>query len=150
LEDFRKQMRRLKKMGSIEGLLKMIPGMGKMQDKLKDIKVPEKEMVKVEAIINSMTPAERRNPKVFNASRKKRIAAGSGTTVQDVNQLLGNFEQMQKMMQKMMGKGGGKTPSMPGIPGMPGLPGAAGQSQSPSRSRSKTKRKKIKRRKKKK
>lgn len=150
LEDFRKQMRRLKKMGSIEGLLKMIPGMGKMQDKLKDIKVPEKEMVKVEAIINSMTPAERRNPKVFNASRKKRIAAGSGTTVQDVNQLLGNFEQMQKMMQKMMGKGGGKMPSMPGMPGMPGLPGAAGQSQNPSKSRSKTKRKKIKRRKKKK
>ncbi len=152
LEDFRKQMRRLKKLGSIEGLLKMIPGMGKMQDKLKDVKVPEKEMVRLEAIINSMTPAERRNPKVFNASRKKRIAAGSGTTVQDVNQLLNNFEQMQKMMQKMVGKGGGKMPSMPGmqgLPGMPGLSGGTGGAQPSSRTRAKAKRKKVKRRKKK-
>ncbi len=150
LDDFRKQMRRLKKLGSIEGLLKMIPGMGKMQEKLKNVKVPEKEMVRLEAIINSMTPGERRNPKIFNASRKKRVAAGSGTTVQDVNQLLNNFEQMQKMMQKMVGKEGGKMPSMPGIPGMTGNSGGSGISRQSSKSRAKTKRKKVKQKKKKK
>ncbi|WP_028573814.1 signal recognition particle protein [Desulfonatronovibrio hydrogenovorans] len=146
LEDFRKQMRRLKKLGSIEGLLKMIPGMGKVKEKLKDVKVPEKEMVRLEAIINSMTPEERRSPKIFNASRKKRIAAGSGTTVQDVNQLLNNFEQMQRMMQKMVGgKGGGKQGA-----GMPGLPGMSGAVPAQARAKAKAKRKKLKRRKKKK
>ncbi len=152
LDDFRKQMRRLKKMGSIEGLLKMIPGMGRIQDKLKDVKVPEKEMVRLEAIINSMTPLERRSPKLLNASRKKRIARGSGTTVQDVNQLLNNFEQMQKMMQKMAGKGGSKMPSIPGIPGMPGMPAGSGDPRPSSRSRAKAKarKKKVKQRKKKK
>ncbi len=144
LEDFRKHMRRIKKLGSIEGLLKMIPGMGKMQDKLKDMKVPEKELVRVEAIINSMTPSERRNPKIFNASRKKRIAAGSGTSVQDVNKLLSNFEQMQKMMQKMMSKGGGNMPSMPGIPGMPAGTGPSGTS---AKARAKARKKKLKRKK---
>ncbi len=144
LEDFRKQMHRIKKLGSIEGLLKMIPGMGKMQDKLKNMKVPEKELVKVEAIINSMTPAERRNPKIFNASRKKRIAAGSGTSVQDINKLLSNFEQMQKMMQKMMSKGGGNIPSMPSIPGMPA---GAGHSGTSSKARAKARKKKLKRKK---
>ncbi|MFW5730149.1 MAG: signal recognition particle protein [Desulfonatronovibrionaceae bacterium] len=151
LDDFRKQMRRLKKMGSIEGLLKMIPGMGKIKDKLKEVKVPEKEMVRLEAIINSMTPAERKNPKIFNASRKKRIAAGSGTSVQDVNQLLTNFEQMQKMMQKMTGKGKGQ--GMPGMPGMPGIGdqmGGPGSSRSATKSRPKPRRKKVKHKKKKK
>ncbi|MDQ7032198.1 MAG: signal recognition particle protein [Desulfonauticus sp.] len=109
LEDFRNQMRRIKKLGSIEGLLKLIPGMGKLRDQLKNVKIPEKEMAKLEAIINSMTLEERRNPKIINASRKERIAKGSGTTVQDVNILLKNFEQMRKMMQQMMGQmGGGK------------------------------------------
>jgi signal recognition particle subunit SRP54 len=150
LEDFRKQMRRIKKLGSIEGLLKMIPGMGKIKDKLKDVKVPEKEMMRLEAIINSMTPAERRNPKIFNASRKKRIAAGSGTTVQDVNQLLNNFEQMQKMMQKMVGKDGSKMPSMAGIPGMSGIPGGSTASSQPSKNKTRTRKKRVKRRKKKK
>ncbi|WP_045211944.1 signal recognition particle protein [Desulfonatronovibrio magnus] len=154
LDDFRKQMRRLKKMGSIEGLLKMIPGMGKIKDKIKDLKVPEKEMVRLEAIINSMTPAERKNPKLFNASRKKRIAAGSGTTVQDVNQLLKNFEQMQKMMQKMVKQGGGGSaaPSMPGMPGMPSMPGLTGTGggKSATKPKPKPRRKKVKRNKKKK
>jgi len=136
LEDFRKQMGRLKKMGSIEGLLKMIPGMGKIRDKLKDVQVPEKEMVKLDAIINSMTPHERRNTKIFNASRKQRIARGSGTTVQDVNQLLTNFEQMQKMMKKMVGKDGQPSLDMSGNP----LPGV---------SRPKARRKKARRKKKK-
>ncbi|MDK2921076.1 MAG: signal recognition particle subunit [Desulfonauticus sp.] len=107
LEDFRTQMRRIRKLGSIEGLLKLIPGMGKLRDQLKNVKIPEKEMVKIEAIINSMTQEERRNPKIINASRKERIAKGSGTTVQDVNALLKNFEQMRKMMQQMMGQMGG-------------------------------------------
>ena len=136
LDDFSKQMGRLKKMGSIEGLLKMIPGMGKMRDKLKDVQVPEKEMVKIDAIISSMTPYERRNPKVFNASRKQRIARGSGTTVQDVNQLLTNFEQMQKMMKKMMNKDG-----QPSLDMSKGLPGTTGRIRS---KRKKTKRKKRK------
>ncbi len=136
LDDFRKQMGRLKKMGSIEGLMKMIPGMGKMRDKLKDVQVPEKEMVKIDAIISSMTPYERRNPKIFNASRKQRIARGSGTTVQDVNQLLTNFEQMQKMMKKMMNKEG-----QPSLDMSKGLPVTTGKIRS---KRKKTKRKKRK------
>ena len=137
LDDFRKQMGRLKKMGSIEGLLKMIPGMGKMRDKLKNVQMPEKEMGKMDAMINSMTRQERSNPKIFNASRKQRVARGSGTTVQDVNQLLTNFDQMQKMMKKMVGKDGQPQLDM-NSQGMP-VPG-----------RTKTKRKKVKRRKKKK
>jgi len=108
LEDFRTQMRRIRKLGSIEGLLKLIPGMGRLRDQLKNVKIPEKQMVKIEAIINSMTKEERKNPKIINASRKERIAKGSGTTVQDVNNLLTNFEQMRKMMQQMMGQMGGR------------------------------------------
>lgn len=127
-EDFRTQMRRLKKLGSMEGLLKLIPGMRGLKEKLGDMNVPEKEMGRVEAIINSMTMEERRNPSVINVSRKERIAKGSGVTVNDVNQLVKNFEQMRKMMKKMMGGGTkGKKPRMPRMPkGMPGLPGMSG------------------------
>lgn len=129
-EDFRTQMRRLKKLGSIEGVLKLIPGMGKLRDKLGEMSVPDKEMGRLEAIINSMTMAERRNPDIINPSRKERIARGSGMDVADVNQLVKNFDNMRKMMKRMMGgKGGkGKLPAgMPGgMPGMPGMPGAAG------------------------
>jgi signal recognition particle subunit SRP54 len=106
LEDFRSQMRKLKKLGSIEGLLKLIPGMGDVRKQLKDVKMPEKELGRVEAIISSMTAEERKNPGLINGSRRKRIAAGSGTKVQDVNQLLSNFTQMKKMMQHVMQKGG--------------------------------------------
>ena len=109
LEDFRTQMRRLKKLGSLEGLIKMIPGMGKMKDQLKNVKMPEKELNRVEAIINSMTMQERQEPKLINAGRKQRISAGSGTTVQEVNQLLKNFEQMQKMMKGMVAQQSGGT-----------------------------------------
>jgi signal recognition particle subunit SRP54 len=109
LEDFRTQMRRLKKLGSLEGLMKMVPGMGKMKDQLKNVKMPEKELARVEAIINSMTKQERREPKLINAGRKQRISAGSGTTVQEVNQLLKNFEQMQKMMKGMVAQQSGGT-----------------------------------------
>jgi signal recognition particle subunit SRP54 len=117
LEDFRKQMRRLKKLGSLEGILKMIPGMGQFKEQMNNIKMPEKELDRVEAIINSMTPQERGNPGIINPSRRARVAKGSGTTVPEVNQLLKNFGQMQKMLKKM-GKGG----SMPAMPSGMGLP----------------------------
>lgn len=130
-EDFRTQMRRMKKLGSIEGLLKLIPGMGGMSKQLSEMKGKDKEMAKVEAIINSMTQKERLAPKIINPSRKQRIARGSGVTVAEVNQLLKQFEQMRSMMQRLTG-GGGKMPKgmpgmggrMPRIPaGMPGMDG---------------------------
>ncbi|MEL7640723.1 MAG: signal recognition particle protein [Solidesulfovibrio sp.] len=121
LDDFRTQMRRIKKLGSIEGLLKMIPGMSQIRKQLGEVQMPEKEMARVEAIINSMTKAERATPKIINVSRKERIARGSGTTVVEVGQLLKNFSQMQKMMQRMMGGKG--MPSMPKVPPGMKLPG---------------------------
>ena len=140
-EDFRVQMRRMKKLGSLEGILKLIPGMGALRQKLGNAEVPEEEMKRTEAIINSMTKAERRNPKIINAGRRQRIAKGSGTSVAQVNQLLKQFESMRDMMRKMTG-GGGKMPKglgnmrLPGyppgaalggaFPGMPGMPDASG------------------------
>jgi signal recognition particle subunit SRP54 len=121
LEDFRTQMRRIKKLGSLDGIMKLIPGMGQIRKQMQDVQMPEKELSKVEAMINSMTPAERHSPKIINPSRRQRIAKGSGVTVTEVNQLLKNFEQMQKMMKKMMG---GKMPAMPQGARMPGMPGA--------------------------
>ena len=123
LEDFRTQMRRIKKLGSLEGILKLIPGMGQIRKQLEDVRMPDKELGKVEAMISSMTMAERRDPKIINPSRKQRIAKGSGTTVTEVNQLLRNFEQMQKMMKKIAG---GKMPSMPQGGRMPGMPPGMG------------------------
>ncbi|MDR0466304.1 MAG: signal recognition particle protein [Deltaproteobacteria bacterium] len=124
LEDFRVQMRRVKQMGSLESILKMIPGMGALRDKLAQATPPEKELERTEAIINSMTMQERNNPDILNGRRRARIAKGSGTTVQDVNKLLNGFEQMRRMMKGMMdGKapGSGRMPrAMPGM-GMPGL-----------------------------
>ncbi|MBM4459938.1 MAG: signal recognition particle protein [Chloroflexi bacterium] len=104
LEDFLKQLQQLKKMGPLTQLLEMIPGMGRMT---KDIapEVTDKQMRRIEAIINSMTPSERRDPRVLNGSRKRRVARGSGATVQEVNELLGQFRQMQRLM-KQMGSGG--------------------------------------------
>ena len=96
LDDFLDQMQSMKKMGGIKSMLSMLPGMSG-----KDIDVDENAMKKPEAIIRSMTPKERRNPKLLNASRRKRIAAGSGTTVQDVNQLIRQFENAKDMMKKM-------------------------------------------------
>lgn len=97
LEDFLSQMQQIKKMGPISQLLGMIPGMGAQ---LKDIQIDDKQVARVEAIILSMTPKEREKPEIVNASRKKRIAAGSGMQVQDVNRLLKQFEEMKKMMKK--------------------------------------------------
>ena len=104
LEDFRDQMRQIRKMGSLTDILGMIPGMGKVKQ-MKNLQVDEKELVHIEAIINSMTPQERRQHSIINGSRRKRIAAGSGTRVQDVNRLIKNYTQVMKMMKKI-NKGG--------------------------------------------
>lgn len=102
LEDFLVQMNQLKKMGPMSQLVGMLPGMGNM----KDVEIDDSRMGRIEAIILSMTPGERRNPSIINGSRKVRIANGCGMKVQDVNQLLRQFEQMQKMVKKMMGNKG--------------------------------------------
>lgn len=107
LEDFRNQLRQIKKLGSIEQILGMLPGMGMMKE-LKKMKVDEKEFVRMEAIINSMTMGERRNADIINASRRRRIANGSGTSVQDVNRVLKSYDESRKMMRQMMGAGGTK------------------------------------------
>ena len=99
LEDFREQLQQIKKMGSIEQILSMIPGMGRLKLP-KDLQGSEKEMVKIEAIINSMTQEERKRPEILNGSRRLRIAKGSGTTVQDVNQLLKQYLQTKKMLRQ--------------------------------------------------
>lgn len=99
LEDFLSTMKQIKKMGPLENLLKLIPGASKMG--LNHIQIDPKQMARVEAIVLSMTPAERRNPAIIKASRKTRIASGSGTSVQEVNRLLQQFDQMKKMMKQM-------------------------------------------------
>ncbi|GAB6036427.1 signal recognition particle protein [Fundidesulfovibrio butyratiphilus] len=152
LDDFRTQMKRVKKLGSLESILKLIPGMGKLTKQLGEIQMPDKEMARLEAIIGSMTVKERKDPKIINPSRKERIAKGSGTSVGDVTSLLKNFEQMRLMMQRMMG--GGKMPAMPGGrmpmglggPNMAGMAGALAGAGRPSP----TKKKKDKREKRKK
>lgn len=117
LADFLTQLQQMKKMGPIGDILGMMPGMNKKA--LKDVKVDDREFIRLEAIIQSMTPGERRDPSIMNASRKKRVAAGCGSTVQNVNKLLKQFEQTKKMMkqfsgmEKKMKKGGGmKLPFM--------------------------------------
>jgi signal recognition particle subunit SRP54 len=104
LEDFRDQMVQIRKMGSLSDIMKMIPGMGKMKQ-LKNLDVDETEFVRIEAIINSMTPRERQQHTIINGSRRRRIAKGSGTRVQDVNRLIKNYAQMLKMLKKI-NKGG--------------------------------------------
>ncbi|NOQ52956.1 MAG: signal recognition particle protein [Desulfuromonadaceae bacterium] len=105
LEAFLEQMQMVKKMGSIDSLLKMIPGAGKAMKQAKGMQLPEEELKKIEAIIRSMTQRERLNHKILNGSRRLRIANGSGTRVQDVNQLLKRFTEAQKMMKKMQKMG---------------------------------------------
>ncbi len=105
LDDFREQLQQMSKMGGIGSMLDKLPGMANIPDAAKN-QVNDKELGKLEAIINSMTPKERRRPDIIKGSRKKRIAAGSGTQIQDVNRLLKQFTQMQKMMKKMGSKGG--------------------------------------------
>jgi signal recognition particle subunit SRP54 len=123
LEDFREQLRQIKKMGSMESILKMLPSVGPfagLQQASKN--VDEKQFVRLEAIINSMTPKERRNHEIISGTRRKRIAAGSGTTVQDVNHLLRQYAQMAKMF-KQMGKGGLAGKMMRGGMGAMGMGG---------------------------
>lgn len=107
LEDFRNQLAQLRKMGSLKDMLGMIPGLGRMKA-LKDVEPDEKELVKTAAIIDSMTPQERRNYLIIDGRRRRRIARGSGTTVQDVNRMLKNYAEMRKIMKKMT-KGGMKS-----------------------------------------
>ncbi|MBQ4124887.1 MAG: signal recognition particle protein [Desulfovibrio sp.] len=153
LEDFLKQLRRVKKLGSLDSILKMIPGLGGMREKLAQASgaVPEKELAKFEAIISSMTPAERHAPDILNGSRRARIAKGAGVPVQQVNVLIRQFEQMRQMMKGLLGGGKVKAPSLPnmprgytppgtrpglgmpgmGMPGMPGMPGMEGMPPMP-------------------
>ena len=111
LEDFQAQLQQMKKLGSLDQILGMLPGMGQLK-KLKQHKPDEKELVKVEAIINSMTRGERSQHKIINGSRRRRIAKGSGTTVQDVNRLLKNFTQTKKMVERFSKQGYANMPSL--------------------------------------
>lgn len=106
LEDFKDQLKNIRKLGSLDSILSMVPGFSAMK-KAKDINIDEKEIVRIEALIDSMTRKERQNPACLNASRRKRIANGSGTRVQDVNKFINQYQQMRKMMKKMK-KGGMK------------------------------------------
>ena len=119
LEDFLGQMEAMRKMGSMSKLLGMLPGMGQFKDQIENI--DEREIDRVAAMIKSMTPEERRNPRVLNGSRRSRIARGSGMAVSDVNGLVDRFGEAQKMM-KQLSSGGG-MPGMPGLAGMGGMPG---------------------------
>jgi signal recognition particle subunit SRP54 len=148
LDDFLEQMQALKKMGPLGGLMGMMPGMPK---ELKDAKIEDDDLKPIEAIITSMTPEERTFPNIIQGTRRARIAAGSGTTVADVNRLVKQFGEMQKMMKKMgmagksgkkgkKGKGGAKLPKglpagfgieqsgmdIPGLSGAAGMPGVPG------------------------
>ena len=109
MNDLLDQLRQIQKMGSIRSIINMLPGVG---DKLKDVDVDEKQFVRIEAMITSMTRAEREKPSIINPSRKRRIAAGSGTKVEDVNRLLKQFDQMQKMMKQLGKKATGKGGKM--------------------------------------
>jgi signal recognition particle subunit SRP54 len=100
LEDFLEQLQQIKKLGPLNKVLDMVPGMGKLANEIPQEDM-ERQLKRTQAIISSMTGQERRNPKVLNGSRKRRVAKGSGTTVPEVNQLLSQFKQMQKMMKQL-------------------------------------------------
>ena len=118
LQDFMDYMRQLRQLGSMKKMLGMIPGMGQMREQLENF--DEREVDRVEAMINSMTPGERANPKIINGSRRSRIAKGSGSTVSDINGLLDRFEQAKTMMKSMARGGMGGRGGMPGMGGLPG------------------------------
>jgi signal recognition particle subunit SRP54 len=115
LDDFLQQMQQLRKLGSMSKLMGMLPGMGQFRDQLANF--DEREIDRIQAIIQSMTPAERTNPKIIDGSRRSRIARGAGRTVSDVNQLIDRFGEAARMMRQLASGGG--------MPGMPGAPGAA-------------------------
>lgn len=120
LDDFLRQLQQVRKLGSFQSILGMLPGMGKFKDQLKDIDLDGKEVKHIEAIIRSMTPAERANVKILNGSRRKRIANGAGVKIQDVNRMMKQFAEMQKTMKKMRGKkiNPSKLGNLSGFPGM--------------------------------
>ncbi len=118
VEDFLKQLQMMKKMGGMESLLGMLPGMGQMMKQMKDMAPPDKEVKKIEAIIQSMTKKERADHRILNGSRRLRIANGSGTQVSDVNKFIKQFEQSQKMMSQLMKMGLGGGGRGGGFPGM--------------------------------
>jgi signal recognition particle subunit SRP54 len=124
LDDFRQQLKTIRRMGPLESILGMIPGLGSVKQ-LAENKPDEKQMGRVEAIICSMTPGERQNDKIINGSRRKRIAAGSGTSVEEVNRLLKQFNEMKRVLQ-MIGQGGmaGAMKGMKGMKAMPKVPQA--------------------------
>ncbi len=128
-EDFRQQMHRMKQLGSIQSIMKLIPGFGSVVNKLNGVSIPEQEITCTEAIVNSMTMKERKHPDILNTSRKQRIAKGSGVTISQVNQMVKQFENMRHMMQKMMS--GNKSSNMlnmqlfSGAGSMPNIGGGA-------------------------
>ncbi|WP_154793539.1 signal recognition particle protein [Occultella kanbiaonis] len=128
LQDFLGYMQQMKQLGSMKKMLGMLPGMGQMREQLENF--DEREVVRVEAMVQSMTPAERQNPKIINGSRRSRIAKGSGSTVSEINGLLDRFEQAKTMM-RSMARGGmkGGMPGMGGLPGMGGMPGGGKKSR---------------------
>jgi signal recognition particle subunit SRP54 len=119
LEDFLVQMQEMRKLGSLQDLLAMLPGVPGGKNALKDLQVDDGQMTRAEAIIQSMTREERRDPAMIGGTRRMRIARGSGTTTTDVNALLKEFEQARKMMKSLMG--GKRMPRIPGMPNIPGL-----------------------------
>ncbi len=118
LDDFLAQMNQIRKLGPLQNLLGMLPGMGKLKDQLAGFDLDNKEVRQIEAIIKSMTMAERTDPNILNGSRRKRIAAGSGTTVQRVNQLIKQFEEARKFMKQMQSMSKGKKGMFPKLPFM--------------------------------
>ena len=112
LDDFLAQMKQIRRMGPLSGLLKMLPGVGGLG--LGDLKVDDRDLDRLQAIITSMTPEERAHPEILNGSRRRRIARGSGTTIQAVNQLVKQFGQMQKVMRQLQQ---GKMPSLSQLAG---------------------------------
>ncbi|HET8528257.1 MAG TPA: signal recognition particle protein [Gaiellaceae bacterium] len=139
-DDFLKSYKMLRRMGPLQGVLKLIPGLGKQLEGLDQ--VDDRQLSRVEAIILSMTPHERRVPHVIDGSRRRRIAAGSGTTVEQVNQLIEARKQMAKMMKAM---GSGKMPSLPGMPEPPTMPSSKPRPSATRKASSKRKKKKAKR-----
>lgn len=119
LDDFLKQMNQVRKLGPLQNILGMLPGMGQIKDQLKNIDMDSKEIRRIEAIITSMTPAEREDPNILNGSRRKRIAMGSGTDVQSVNRLIKQFEEARKMMKQFSSFQGGKGGKLPKLPKFP-------------------------------
>jgi signal recognition particle subunit SRP54 len=122
LDDLALQLRQMRKMGGLSGVMSMLPGVSKVQKQMAEARIDDAQIRRQEAIISSMTPKERKSPKIIQASRKRRIASGSGTAVSEVNKLLKQHLMMAKMMKKM-GKMGKKGLMRQGLPGMPGMPG---------------------------